>query len=247
MYGGYTPIGSDLVQRKEPFDKRQDAGSSSKEQHNALKTGREQHDKDEEALKVSMGTRLYVGNIPYGTTDLDLRNLFGQNGRAVTEVKIVTDRETGQSRGFAFVEMATKDDALAVIQDLNGAAMGGRSIVVNEARERTPGGGGGGPGGPRPGGFGGGGPGGPRPGGYGGGPGGGGGGYGGPRPGGFGAGPRPGGFGGGPPRPGGFGGGGFGDRRGGGPPPTPEKDSGRRRNRDRDKERERIRDEDDDY
>jgi cold-inducible RNA-binding protein len=176
-----------------------------------------------------MGTRLYVGNIPYGTTDTDLRTLFGQNGRAVTEVKIVTDRETGQSRGFAFVEMANKDDALAVINELNGTNMGGRSIVVNEARERTPGGAGGG--GPRPGGYGAG-PSGPRPGGFGGGPGGA------PRPGGFGGPPRPGGYG-GPPR-------GF-----GGPPvnvaPTPEKDSGRKRNRDRDKERERIRDEDDDY
>jgi RNA recognition motif-containing protein len=175
-----------------------------------------------------MGTRLYVGNIPYGTSDADLRNLFGQNGRAVTEVKIVTDRETGQSRGFAFVEMANKDDAMAVINELNGTSMGGRSIVVNEARERTPGGGGGG----ARGGFGG-----PRPGG---GPGGGG--FGGPRPGGGG------GFGG--PRPGGFaGGGGYGDRRGGPPvAATPDKDTQRRRsNRDRDKERERIRDEDDDY
>ena len=111
-----------------------------------------------------MGTRLYVGNIPYGTTDTDLRTLFGQNNRAVTEVKIVTDRETGQSSGFAFVEMALKDDALAVINELNGTPMGGRAIVVNEARERTPGGGFGGP--PRPGGFGG-----PRPGGFGGPPG----------------------------------------------------------------------------
>src|SRR6187549_1312487 len=100
-----------------------------------------------------MGTRLYVGNIPYGTNDAELRTLFRQNGRAVTEVKIVTDRETGQSRGFAFVEMANRDDALAVINELNGTPMGGRSIVVNEARERTPGGAGprggygGGPGG----------------------------------------------------------------------------------------------------
>ncbi len=185
-----------------------------------------------------MGTRLYVGNIPYGTTDTDLRTLFGQNGRAVTEVKIVTDRETGQSRGFAFVEMANKDDALAVINELNGTSMGGRSIVVNEARERTPGGApGGGPRGP----GGGGGYGGPRPGGP---AGPGGGGYGGPRPGGFGAGPRPGGFGG---PPGGYAGGG----RGVPPAPpaaTPDKDAGRRRtNRDRDRERERIRDEDDDY
>src|SRR5262245_28698438 len=94
-----------------------------------------------------MGTRLYVGNIPYSTTDGDLRTLFGQNGRQVTEVKIVTDRETGQSRGFAFVEMANPDEAQAAITELNGSAMGGRSIVVNEARERSPGGGGGGRGG----------------------------------------------------------------------------------------------------
>ena len=119
-----------------------------------------------------MGTRLYVGNIPYNTTDIDLRTLFGQNGRQVTDVKIITDRETGQSRGFAFVEMADPNDAQAVITELNGSQMGGRAIVVNEARERTGGGGGGGggrsfAGGPRP--FGG--------GGGGGGYGGGGGGY----------------------------------------------------------------------
>ena len=120
-----------------------------------------------------MGTRLYVGNIPYGTTDQDLRTMFGQNGRNVTDVKIVTDRETGQSRGFAFVEMATDPEALAAVTELNGSMMGGRSIVVNEARERTGGGGGGGGGG-----FGGGGGGGRGPGGgggYGGGAGGGGG------------------------------------------------------------------------
>src|SRR3954463_16188017 len=102
-----------------------------------------------------MGTRLYVGNIPYTTTDADLRVLFGQNGRQVTEVKIVSDRETGQSRGFAFVEMAKADEAQAAIQEFNGASMGGRSIVVNEARERTPGGAGGGGGGFRGGGGGG--------------------------------------------------------------------------------------------
>jgi RNA recognition motif-containing protein len=172
-----------------------------------------------------MGTRLYVGNIPYGTSDADLRTLFGQNGRAVTDVKIVTDRETGQSRGFAFVEMANKDDALAVINELNGTSMGGRSIVVNEARERTPGGGGGGPRG-----YGGAGP---RPGG---------GGFGGPRPGGGGFGGPPG----GPPR-GAYGGPGGGRGFNAPPPPTPEKDSGRKRNRDRDRERERIRDKDDDF
>jgi RNA recognition motif-containing protein len=124
-----------------------------------------------------MGTRLYVGNIPYNCTDADLRTMFGQNNRQVTDVKIITDRETGQSRGFAFVEMANPDEAQAVITELHGSPMGGRSIVVNEARERTAGGGPGGPGGPpRPfgggggyggpprsfGGPGGGGPGGPR-------------------------------------------------------------------------------------
>src|SRR5687768_3153167 len=99
-----------------------------------------------------MGTRLYVGNIPYNCSDLDLRTLFGSNGRQVTEVKIVTDRETGQSRGFAFVEMAKPDEAAAAVTELNGTQMGGRAIVVNEARERTAGGGGGGFAGPRPGG-----------------------------------------------------------------------------------------------
>ena len=75
-----------------------------------------------------MGTRLYVGNIPYSTTDADLRTLFGQNGRTVTEVKIVSDRESGQSRGFAFVQMSTSEEAQAAINELNGTAMGGRSI-----------------------------------------------------------------------------------------------------------------------
>jgi RNA recognition motif-containing protein len=168
-----------------------------------------------------MGTRLYVGNIPYNTNDAELRALFSQNGRTVTDVKIVTDRETGQSRGFAFVEMVNNDEAQAVITELNGAFMGGRSIRINEARERTPGGGGGG-------GFGGP-PRGPRPQ-YGGAPGGG--------PGGGPSGPRPGGYqGGGPPRPGG---GRFAERQ-------PDKDQGRRRNHDRDRQRERIRDDNDDY
>src|SRR5262245_34063373 len=144
-----------------------------------------------------MGTRLYVGNIPYGTTDQDLRTLFGANGRTVTEVKIVTDRETGQSRGFAFVEMAKAEEAQAAITELNGSSVGGRSIVVNEARERTPGGGGGGGGGGR-GGFGG-----PR----GGGGGGGGGGFG-PRGGGGGYSRPPGAGFGGPPGAGGPGRGG---------------------------------------
>ena len=165
--------------------------------------------------ETAMGTRLYVGNIPYGTTDANLRELFGQNGREVTDVKIITDRETGQSRGFAFVEMAKAEDATAVVNELNGSSMGGRSIVVNEARERTPGGGGGGGGGPRS--FGG-----PRPGGFGGG------GYGGPGGGGYG-GRGPGGPGGGPP---------------GGPGTRSDKGDGRRRNRDHGRDK-RRRDDDD--
>jgi len=118
-----------------------------------------------------MGKRLYVGNLPYSIEEGQLRALFEQDGRKVTEVKIVTDRETGRPRGFAFVEMSTDDEAQAVIGSLHGTDVGGRTITVNEARERSPRGGGfgGGGGGPRP----------PRPGG----PPGGGGGYGAPPPG----------------------------------------------------------------
>lgn len=110
-----------------------------------------------------MGTRLYVGNLPYTADDAMIRGFFESGGRSVTQVKIVTDRDTGRPRGFAFVEMA--DDAMAksAINELNGQNLGGRTIVVNEAREPQRGGGGGGRGGG---------------GGYGGGRGGGGGGYG---------------------------------------------------------------------
>jgi RNA recognition motif-containing protein len=182
-----------------------------------------------------MGTRLYVGNIPYNTTDADLRDMFGQNGRIVTDVRIVTDRETGRSRGFAFVELATLEQAQAAAAELNNTQMGGRALVVNEAQERTPGGGAGGPRGPRPGGFGGP-PGAPAPGGF----------SGAPRPGGFGGPPRPGGFG-GPPRPGGFGGpprpGGFGGPPGrpGAPAATTGKEDGGRNERRKRNERDRDR------
>ena len=153
-----------------------------------------------------MGTKIYVGNLPWRATDAQLSELFGQHGD-VTDAKIVTDRETGRSRGFGFVTMGNNDAAQAAIRALNGFSLEGRSLVVNEAREQSGGGGGGG-GGPRRGGFGGGGGGG---GGYGrGGGGGGGGGYG--RGGGGGGGGGYGGGGGG----GGYGGGGYGgggDRR----------------------------------
>jgi RNA recognition motif-containing protein len=94
-----------------------------------------------------MGTRLYVGNLPFSADDDQIRELFGQNGRNVVEVKLVTDRDTGRPRGFGFVEMGTSEDADGAIRDLNGRDFGGRPLTVNEARERTAGGGGGGGGG----------------------------------------------------------------------------------------------------
>jgi RNA recognition motif-containing protein len=96
-----------------------------------------------------MGTRIYVGNLPFSASEDQIRQLFGADGRSVTEVHIVMDRETGRPRGFAFVEMASDQDAQGAINALNGANMGGRSLTVNEARERTGGGGGGGGGGGR--------------------------------------------------------------------------------------------------
>jgi len=92
-----------------------------------------------------MGTKLYVGGLPYSTTEQQLQELFSQHG-SVTSAKIITDRYTGQSRGFGFVEMATSEEAQKAITALNGTQMNGRSITVNEARpqEKRPGGGGGG-------------------------------------------------------------------------------------------------------
>lgn len=89
-----------------------------------------------------MGTRIYVGNLPFEATEEELRALFGEGGRQVESVKIVTDRDTGRSRGFGFVEMANQGDTTAAINALNGKEMGGRALTVNEARERVPGGGG---------------------------------------------------------------------------------------------------------
>jgi RNA recognition motif-containing protein len=91
-----------------------------------------------------MGKRLYVGNVPYQTEEAQLRALFEQDGRQVEEVKIVTDRETGRPRGFAFVEMSSDEQAQAAVAALNGKPFGGRPITVSEARERATGGGGGG-------------------------------------------------------------------------------------------------------
>ncbi len=138
-----------------------------------------------------MGNKLYVGNLPYSVRDGDLEQAFSQFG-SVTSAKVMMERDTGRSKGFGFVEMGSEDEAQSAIHGMNGQPLGGRSIVVNEARpmEARP---------PRSGGFGGGGGGGGFGGGGrsgGGGYGGGGGGYGGGREGGGG---------------GGFGGGGRGD------------------------------------
>ena len=155
-----------------------------------------------------MGKKLYVGNLPYSVRDGDLEQACGQFG-AVTSAKVMMERDTGRSKGFGFVEMGSDEEAQSAINGMNGQPLGGRSVVVNEARpmeERPPrsGGGGFGGGGRREGG-----------GGYGGGGGGGyGGGGGGRREGGgesgfrspYGSGPRGGGNGGGGRREGGGGG-----------------------------------------
>ena len=153
-----------------------------------------------------MGNKLYVGNLPYSVRDGDLEQAFGQFG-SVTSAKVMMERDTGRSKGFGFVEMGSDAEAQAAINGMNGQSLGGRSVVVNEARPmeaRPPrsggfGGGGGGYGGGGGGGYGGGGGGGRREGGgggYGGGGGGGGRGDGGFRsP--YGSGPRGGGNGGG--------------------------------------------------
>ena len=137
-----------------------------------------------------MGNKLYVGNLPYSVRDEDLQQSFGQFG-AVTSAKVMMERDTGRSKGFGFVEMGNDAEAQAAIAGMNGQPLGGRSVVVNEARpmEARP---------PRTGG-----------GGFGGGGGGYGGGGGGDRSGGGGGGDRSGGG-------GGYGGGGGGGGRSGG-------------------------------
>ena len=117
-----------------------------------------------------MGSRLYVGNLSFDTLEDDLIAAFEADGRQVKEARIMTDRDTGRSRGFAFVEMGNEADAQAAIAAMNGTSLDGRELRVNEAEERqNRGGGGGGGGGYRGGGGGGGGGGGYRGGGGGGG------------------------------------------------------------------------------
>jgi hypothetical protein len=138
-----------------------------------------------------MGNKLYVGNLPYSVRDNDLEQAFSQFG-SVTSAKVMMERDTGRSKGFGFVEMGSDAEAQAAINGMNGQPLGGRSVVVNEARPMESR---------------------PRSGGFGGGGGGGGGGYGGGGGGGYGGGG--GGYGGGGGRREGGGGGGYGGRGGG--------------------------------
>ena len=87
-------------------------------------------------------TKIYVGNLPFSASENEVRELFAQHG-TVESVSLITDRETGRPRGFGFVEMA-RADATRAIQNLNGRELGGRPLRVNEAQERTGGGGRGG-------------------------------------------------------------------------------------------------------
>ena len=94
-----------------------------------------------------MGNRLYVGNLPYSIDEQQLRELFSRNEWTVSDVKVITDRDTGRPRGFGFVEMGSNEQADAAIRELNGHELDGRALTVNEARprvERSTGGGGGG-------------------------------------------------------------------------------------------------------
>lgn len=88
-----------------------------------------------------MGNRLFVGNLPFDATEAQIRDLIAGSGGHVTSVKIVTDRDTGRSRGFAFVDMESDEAAASAITSLNGQDFGGRALVVNEAQEKAGGGG----------------------------------------------------------------------------------------------------------
>jgi len=104
-----------------------------------------------------MGRKLYVGNLPYSATEQSLREAFAASG-TVDSVSLITDRDTGQSKGFAFVEMSSDSEAQTATQEMNGKMLDGRQIKVNEAKPReNRGGGGGGNRGGGGGGFGGGG------------------------------------------------------------------------------------------
>jgi len=101
-----------------------------------------------------MGKNIFVGNLSFDTTSADLESLFAQAG-TITSATVITDRDTGRSRGFGFVEMSSASEAQKAIQELNGKELQGRTLNVSEARERSGGGGGGGGDRPRGGGGGG--------------------------------------------------------------------------------------------
>ncbi len=95
-----------------------------------------------------MGRKLYVGNLPYSASQDSLQETFSQCG-TVESVNVITDRDTGQSKGFGFIEMSSDSEAQKAIQELNGKEIDGREIKVNEAKPKAPRGGGGGGGGNR--------------------------------------------------------------------------------------------------
>jgi RNA recognition motif-containing protein len=82
-----------------------------------------------------MAKRIYVGGLPYSVTERDVENLFAASG-TVSSVSVITDKYTGQAKGFGFVEMSTDEEATAAINTLNGTQMGGRTLTVNEAKPR---------------------------------------------------------------------------------------------------------------
>ena len=84
-----------------------------------------------------MGSKIYVGGLPYSTTEQELSDLFGQHG-SVQSAKVITDKYTGQSRGFGFVEMGSDEEATAAIGALNETELGGRTLTVNEAKPQAP-------------------------------------------------------------------------------------------------------------
>src|SRR6266498_502963 len=96
-----------------------------------------------EKVKKQMSMKLYVGNLAFETSSNDLQTLFAQAG-TVESVSLIEDRETGRSRGFGFVEMSTKEEGAAAVQQFNGKDLGGRTLKVNEAKPREDRGGGGG-------------------------------------------------------------------------------------------------------
>ncbi len=90
-----------------------------------------------------LSKKIYIGNLPFSVTEQELRDLFGRHG-SIDSVNVITDRETGRARGFAFVEMSEESAASDAIRALDGSEMGGRPLRVNEAQDKRGGGGGGG-------------------------------------------------------------------------------------------------------